>query len=175
MDVLIREEQEKDYKLIEDLVYMAFKTAEHADGDEHNLVSRLRKSDCYIKELSLVAELNGKIVGHIMTSKLYIKDGNKETLSSAIAPVAVVPKLQRAGIGSKLIKETLKIAKENGYKSMFVLGSEKYYPRFGFIESSLFGIEPPFEVPSENFMAIELKEDSLRGVKGHIIYAKEFY
>ncbi len=63
-------------------MYRAFKTDEHADGDEHNLVSRLRKSNAYIKELSLVAELDEKIVGHIMTSELYIKDNGKEVLSS---------------------------------------------------------------------------------------------
>jgi predicted N-acetyltransferase YhbS len=68
-------------------------------------VSRLRKSNSYIKELSLVAELDGKIVGYIMTSKLYIKDIDKEVLSSAIAPVAVEPDLQKSGAGSKMIRK----------------------------------------------------------------------
>lgn len=73
------------------------------------------------------------------------------------------------------MKETFKIAKELGYKSIFVLGSEKYYPRFGFETSTNFGISAPFEVPSENFMAIELTKGALENVCGNIVYAKEFF
>lgn len=83
--------------------------------------------------------------------------------------------IKKKGIGSKLINEGLDIAKELGYKSVIVLGSENYYPKFGFEEALNFGIKAPFEVPSSNFMAIELEENALKDVSGKVVYAKEFF
>ncbi|WP_306666837.1 MULTISPECIES: GNAT family N-acetyltransferase [unclassified Romboutsia] len=96
-------------------------------------------------------------------------------MSLALAPLSVHPDFQKMGVGRLLIKETFKIAKELGYESIFVLGSEKYYPRFGFEKSTNFGINAPFEVPSENYMAIELIKGALENVSGDIVYAKEFF
>lgn len=175
MKINIRREKLEDYDLINNVVFEAFKTAEHSDGNEHELVSRLRNSDCYIPELSLVATINDEIVGHIMMTKLFIDDGVNEHESLALAPVSIKPDFQRKGVGSKLINESLKIAKQMGYKSVIVLGSEKYYPKFGFVEALQYGIKVPFEVPSPNFMAIELKKDALKEVSGTVIYTKEFF
>lgn len=85
------------------------------------------------------------------------------------------PQYQDIGIGSKLIIEGLNIAKNLGFKSAIVLRSEKYYPKFGFKDALDFGIKAPFEVPSENFIVIELEENSLNNVSGVVIYAKEFF
>lgn len=175
MDINIREENSKDNSYVYNLIKKAFEGAEHSDGDEHNLVNRLRSSDNYIKELSLVAVVNEVIVGHIMFTKLFIINDNEKYESLALAPLSVLPDYQNKGIGKALINEGLKKAKALGYKSVIVLGSEKYYPRFGFKEALNFGIEAPFEVPSENFMAIELTKNSLKDVNGKVVYAKEFF
>lgn len=175
MEINIREENIKDNSYIYNLIKKAFEGAEHADGDEHNLVNRLRNSENYIKELSLVAVVNGDIVGHIMFTKLFIVNEDTKHESLALAPLSVLPNYQNKGIGSKLINEGLKRAKALGYNSVIVLGSEKYYPRFGFKEAIEFGIEAPFEVPSKNFMAIELVNNSLKDVNGKVVYAKEFF
>lgn len=175
MDINIREENIEDNSYIYNLIQKAFEGAEHSDGDEHNLVNRLRNSENYIKELSLVAIVDGVIVGYIMFTKLFIINGDKKHESLALAPLAVLPNYQNKGVGSQLINEGLKIAKALGYNSVIVLGSEKYYPQFGFKEASSFGIEAPFEVPSENFMAIELVKNSLNDVNGKVVYAKEFF
>lgn len=175
MKLHIRKEYSEDKNEIYELITKAFKSAEHSDGDEQNLVNRLRNSNSYIQNLSLVALDNEIIIGHIMFTKLSIVNDNNTYDSLALAPLSVSPDYQGKGVGSKLIEHGLKIAKELGYKSVIVLGSEKYYPRFGFKEASMFQIKAPFEVPSENFMAIELEKDSLNNVNGTVVYAKEFF
>jgi predicted N-acetyltransferase YhbS len=171
--MIIRQETEKDYSLTEQVVEEAFKEAEHASHDEHLFVHRIRESDAFIPELSLVAEIEDKIVGHILFSKMMIT-GHCECESLALAPVAVLPEYQRRGIGGKLIREGLRKAEELGYESVIVVGHKDYYPRFGFEKASKWGVQAPFEVPDEVFMAIELKKDALQGKSGVIRFAKEF-
>jgi predicted N-acetyltransferase YhbS len=175
MDIKIRQESEKDYKLSEIVIEKAFENEKYSDHKEHLLVAKLRKSDVFVPELCLVAELNEEIVGHIMLTKLLIKNGEKKYQSLALAPVSVLPAYQNKNIGSKLINESLKIAKEMDFKSVIVLGHDKYYPRFGFRPASKCGIKAPFDVPDESFMALELKDGSLDGIAGTVVYNKEFF
>lgn len=175
MDINIRQETEKDYKLSEAVVEKAFENAEQSDHKEQILVDKLRRSDAFIPELSLVAEYNKEIVGHIMLTKLFIKNEDDIYESLALAPVSVLPEYQNKGIGSKLINQSLKIAKELGYKSVIVLGHDKYYPRFGFKPASIWGIKAQFDVPDEAFMALELEAGSLEDVTGSVVYSKEFF
>ena len=167
--VEIRQENKNDYEEIYDVVKTAFETAEHSDGNEQDLVVALRNSDSFIPELSLVAIKDNKIVGHILFTK--IKIGNHEEL--ALAPLAVLPEYQKQGIGSKLIQQGHKIAKELGYHYSIVLGSETYYPKFGYVPAIQYGIKAPFEVSNENFMAIKLNDTDAE-IKGTVQYAKEF-
>ena len=174
MNISIRQEKEKDYEVSEKIVERAFKNAEHTDHKEHLLVAKLRKSDAFIPELSLVAEFDGEIVGHIMLTKLLIENEESKYDSLALAPVSVLPEHQNKGIGSKLISKSLKIAKEIGFKSVIVLGHDKYYPRFGFKPASTWGIKAPFDVPNEVFMALELENGNLEDNSGTVVYSKEF-
>ena len=116
----IRKEKPKDYKAIYAVVRDAFGSAEHADGNEQDLVNALRKGKAYIPELSLVAEENEKIIGHIMFTKARVG----ENVVLALAPLSVLPEYQRKGIGTALIKEGHRIAQELGYGYSVVLGSE---------------------------------------------------
>lgn len=165
----IRKEDENDYEEIYDVVKIAFKSAEHSDGNEQDLVVSLRNSNNFISELSLVASKENKIVGYILFTK--IKIGEYEEL--ALAPLAVLPEYQRQGIGKKLIEEGHKIAKKLGYHYSIVLGSEKYYSKFDYIPASRYGIIAPFKVPNENFMAIKLN-DTIKEITGIVKYAEEF-
>jgi len=175
MNINIRQETEKDYKLSETVVEKAFKNAEYTDHKEQILVDKLRKSDVFIPELSLVAESNKEIIGHIMLTKLFIENEDNRYKSLALAPVSVLPEYQNKGVGSKLINQSIKIAKELGFKSVIVLGHDKYYPRFGFKTASIWGIKAPFDVPDEAFMALELEDNSLDDVTGRVVYIKEFF
>lgn len=165
----IRQESKNDYDEVYNVVKKAFETAEHSDGNEHDLVDALRKSNSFIPELSLVAIEDSKIVGHILFTK--IKIGKSEEL--ALAPLAVLPEYQKQGIGSKLIEEGHKIAKNLGYHYSIVLGSENYYPKFSYIPAINYGIKAPFEVEDKNFMAIKLNDPKLK-IEGIVEYAKEF-
>ncbi len=166
---MIRQANEKDYEIIYDVVKTAFASAKHADGNEQELVNSLRAGDAYIPELSLVCELDGKIVGHIMFTKATVGD----TKVLALAPLSVLPEYQRQGIGQRLIAKGHEIARSMGYGYSIVLGSEKYYPKAGYLPADTYGIFPPFDVPRENFMTCKLN-DNATDIHGIIKYAKEF-
>ncbi|WBV61464.1 N-acetyltransferase [Chryseobacterium camelliae] len=173
--ITIRQEEEKDHQHVFQLIEEAFKSMEHSDHQEQFLVERLRQSEAFIPELSLVAENeHGEIVGHILFTKLKIINDSETFESLALAPVSVKPEFQNRGIGGQLITSGHLIAKKLGYGSVILIGHEKYYPMFGYQKTTNFGISFPFEVPEENGMAIELTENSLKNIKGTIKYPKEF-
>lgn len=174
MEVKIRQEKESDHKAVFNLIVQAFKNEELSDHKEQYLVERLRKSDAFIPELSIIAEINNTVVGHILTSKVKIKNPSNVFESLALAPVSVLPEFHGKGIGGKLINETHRVAKKLGFQSIILLGHETYYPRFGYTRADKFGIKFPFEVPPENCMAIELVEEGLKNVSGTVRYPKEF-
>jgi predicted N-acetyltransferase YhbS len=174
MNVKIRQESKGDYKAVSELIEAAFASEQMSNHREQFLVERLRKSNAFVPELSIVATFENKIVGHILLTKLKIKNAQDEFDSLALAPLAVLPEYQGHGIGGVLIKEAHKLAKKSGYKSIVLLGHEKYYPRFGYLQADKFGIRLPFDVPMENCMAIELVENGLKGVNGTVEYPAEF-
>ncbi|MBE7639737.1 GNAT family N-acetyltransferase [Salegentibacter sp. BLCTC] len=175
MDLIIRKENPEDFKAVFKLIEKAFENERMSDHKEQFLVERLRKSNAFVPQLSMVAETEKKIVGHILLTKLKIKNEHNEFESLALAPISVLPEYQRNGIGGMLIKEAHEKAKELGFQSVVLVGHEKYYPKFGYKQADLFGIKLPFEVPKENCMAIELTENGLENVSGMVKYPKEFY
>ncbi len=165
----IRREQPADYESVYQVVKNAFQTAQESDGNEQELVNALRQSVAFIPELSLVTEINGKIIAHILFTKLKI--GGHTAL--ALAPLSVLPIYQRQGIGTSLVQEGHQITRSLGYSYSVVLGSEKYYPRIGYMPAEKFGIQPCFKVPSKNFMACKLCENAPI-ISGIVEYAPEF-
>lgn len=175
MDIFIRQERTTDYKKTEEVIKKAFLNEQYSDKREHFLVSRIRKSDAFIPELSLVAcNESEDVVGHILLSKVEIINGDHAVESLALAPVSVTPKCQKQGIGTQLIHTALEKAKELGYHSVIVLGHKDYYPKFGFKSASLWNIRAPFDVPDDVFMALELTENALEDVQGIVQYSKAF-
>ncbi|MEJ5106362.1 GNAT family N-acetyltransferase [Chryseobacterium sp. MYb328] len=173
--ITIRKEEVKDYEAVFKLTEEAFRDMEHSDHQEHFLVEKLRKSEAFIPELSLVAEdEHGIVAGHILFTKLMIENGSEAFESLALAPVSVSPDFQNQGIGGQLIREGHLRAQKLGYQSVILIGHEEYYPRFGYEKTSNFGISFPFDIPEENGMAIELVEDGLKNKKGRVKYPKEF-
>jgi len=168
MDVKIRKEEEKDNKRVYEVNRLAFQ-----QENESKLIEKIRKGENFVPELSLVAEIDDEIVGHILFSKINII-GDAIFESLALAPMAVIPEFQKQGIGGKLIKKGIEKAKELGFDSIIVLGHKEYYPKFGFQKASKWGIKCPFDVPDEVFMAIELANKALENKAGTVKYPKEF-
>ncbi len=175
MDLRIRKEEFNDFKAVFTLVEEAFKEKEYSDHTEQFLVERLRSSDTFIPELSLVAEVHGKLVGHILLTKIKVKNDFEEFKSLAMAPVSVLPKFQGQGIGGKLILKAHNTAKKLGYESIILLGHKEYYSKFGYQQLDGFQISLPFDVPKENCMALELVKNALFKVNGVVEYPKAFF
>lgn len=165
----IRQEREADYPEIYRLVREAFDTAEHADGNEQDLVEALRKGPAYLPELALVAEEDGKLAGHILLTRARV--GDVPVL--VLAPLSVKPEFQRQGVGTALMREAHRIAGARGEDYIFVLGSERYYPRAGYRPAEELGVAVPAGIPSVNFMALRLRE-AARPLHGGLVYPPEF-
>lgn len=165
----IRPETKEDYLEIREVNVLAF------EGEaEATLIEKLRLSDAYIPKLSLVAQENGRIVGHILFSRITIEDGDKSYPALALAPMAVRPEFQNQGIGSQLVIKGLEKCKELGYRLVIVLGHPEFYPRFGFEPARKHGIEPPQPWPDEAFMVYKLADDETEKITGEVKYSKLF-
>ena len=163
----IRRETAADFTAIYSVNERAF-----GRPNEANLVDKLREKDKVT--LSLVAEENGRILGHVLFSPMTIKTESGSYPAVGLGPVAVLPEMQRQGIGSQLIKAGLGLCKELGETAVIVLGHPEYYPRFGFVPASQFGIRSTYDVPDEVFMALELEDGALNGRTGVAYYQPEF-
>lgn len=176
LEMTIRKEEEKDYDEVFALIKNAFEDEVYTDHKEQFLVARLRNSSSFIQDLSLVAEIDGQLVGYVLLTKIFIVHENApKTTSLALAPVAVLKKYQGKGIGAKLIQAAHEKASELKFASIILLGHEKYYPRFGYRLAKDYNIKLPFEAPDENCMVLELVEGALKNAPGTVEYPKEFY
>lgn len=169
MSVIIRTETHKDYREITRINDLAFE-----QKNEGVLVESIRKNPAFIRELSIVAEKDHVIVGHILFFPVEIVSGNNSYRSASLAPMSVHPGFQRQGIGGSLIRYGLQQCKVRGFKSVTVLGHPEYYTKFGFERASKWHIRAPIEVPDEAFMAIELVKDGLKGVSGVVEFPREY-
>jgi putative acetyltransferase len=138
---------------------------------EADLVDSLRQRGAYT--LSLVAEKEGQVVGHILFTPVMI-EGEERGEAVALGPVAVLPDYQNQGIGTQLIRAGLAACHERGDDVVAVLGHSAYYPRFGFVPSVRVGIRSEYDVPDELFMIAELSLGALAGQTGIVKYQPEF-
>jgi len=168
IDAIVRCEHTDD--LQERNVVRSINEAAFGRPDEADLVDSLRREGAAL--LSLVAEVEQRIVGHILFSRMSIETSNGPVPAAALAPVAVLPDLQRRGIGERLIRHGLDLLRERGERIVIVLGHPDYYPRFGFSSEKARFLESPF--PPEAFMAMELISGALEGIRGKVRYPAAF-
>jgi putative acetyltransferase len=163
----IRSEQPEDITAIHEVHELAF-----GRPDEADLVGILCARGK--ATLSLVAVENGRIVGHILFSPVTIESGDRTFPAVGLAPMAVLPGQQRRGIGGRLVKAGLVECRNAGYDCVVVLGHPTYYPRFGFVPASRYGIRSEYEVPDEAFMILAWQPEVLRDRSGVVRYQPEF-
>ena len=177
MNVYIRLEEPKDYRTVEELTRAAFNTPDRVSRSkigcpmEHHMVHKLREKDG-IMNLSFVAEVDGKIVGHIIYSNAYIlqPDGSKVDVLN-FGPISVLPELQKMGIGGALMRHSIERAKQQGHGAILFFGHPEYCPRFGFVDAKAFGITTCDGENFPAFMAMELKERFFENISGKFIEA----
>jgi putative acetyltransferase len=138
--------------------------------DEADLVDRLRTDGVTL--LSLVAEAETGIAGHLVFSRMSIVTAGGSVPAVALAPMAVLPAHQRRGIGGRMIRRALEMLRERGERIVMVVGHPDYYPRFGFSSEMARCLKSPF--PPEVLMAIELSPGALEGVRGRLRYPDAF-
>ncbi|WP_417849206.1 GNAT family N-acetyltransferase [Thalassoglobus sp.] len=166
MNVTIRPESIKDWQSIWRVNQAAF------EGDaEANLVNALR--DGGFVDVSIVAEVGGKVVGHILFSRITIETKSETIDALSLAPMAVMPSHQRQGLGTMLVESGLAACREQGQRIVVVLGHPEFYPRFGFSAALAQKLESPFG-SGEAWMAMDLSEESLNGIEGRIEYSPPF-
>jgi putative acetyltransferase len=164
----IRDETTEDHSAVRTINQRAFSRSEEA-----KLVDTLRESCADL--LSLVAEWDGQIVGHILFSPATIGTEHGIVYGMGLAPMAVLPDCQRQGIGSSLVRHGLALLVDRGCPFVIVLGHPGYYPRFGFEPASKYGITSQWEgIPDDAFMILVLDESSMVGVSGVARYRDEF-
>jgi putative acetyltransferase len=165
LETLIRDETPDDHDAIREVNRLAF-----GQDDEGRLVDALRAGG-HVRA-SLLAEVDGRVVGHILFSALPIATPLGTVEAMALAPMAVIPDLQRRGIGSALVREGLRTCAGRGQRVVVVLGHPAFYTRFGFTPELARRLKAPFSGPA--FMALELIPGALEGIEGEVRYPAPF-
>lgn len=163
MKITIRPEEPKDIDLIRSVVFRAFRSQ-----NEPRLIDRLRKE--VTATLSLVAEVDGRIAGHILFSPMSLDPDIYHYAIFGLAPLAVAPEFQKQGIGSKLVRQGLDLGLSLHWSAVFVLGSSGYYQRFGFETASKYALYCEYDVLEEDFMVISLRAHTLDLLHGTAFY-----
>lgn len=170
-EVIIRAEQPTDAESVFRLQIEAFGGRE----EESKMAERVRASEGYIPELSLIAiEKDGSLIGHALFSKAEVVDEDLRYDVVVLGPIAVQPSCQKQGVGGLLIREGLRLTGALGYSHVFLIGHPSYYPKFGFEPARPHGFDlKQFEVPNEVFMVNILCQNA--GIKGELRYPPAFF
>jgi predicted N-acetyltransferase YhbS len=175
IDLIIRNEEERDYRTVEQVVREAFWNLYVPGCSEHYMLHNLRESNDFIPELDFVAEKAGQIVGQIAYSRGIIKckqGEEKEVIT--FGPVSVLPAFQKRGIGSTLIIHTINLARDMGYPAICIYGDPRYYSRFGFRCAEKYEIKTADDKFAVALQGLELKQGALNNVSGRFIESAAF-
>lgn len=155
--MIIRNELESDFETISAVIKAAFENHPHSNQTEQFIVKALRAANALT--VSLVAEVDGKVVGYIAFSPVTISDGSHNWYG--LGPVSVLPEFQKQGIGKSLIYEGLSLLKALEAKGCVLVGDLNYYEQFGFRNRSDLILDG---VPQEYFLALTFEKNEARGV-----------
>jgi putative acetyltransferase len=167
--MIVRQELPDDAAEVRGVVVAAFTRDDGAEPTEARLLDELRGCAGWIPELSLVAVVDGRVVGHAVCTRGFVA----EVPCLGLGPIGVAPRTQRSGVGSALMHTMLGCATGMGERLIALLGSPVYYSRFGFGPSTEFGVEPPDPNWGDHFQ-VRLLQTADPGVRGGFAYADPF-
>lgn len=166
MNIQLRLEQPADYRETENVVRAAFWNHYSPGCNEHYLVHIMRGHPAFVPELNCVAVENGRIVGHIAYLKTVIKeDDGQEPEVLSLGPISVLPEYQRRGVGGRLIEHTRRLARDMGFRAIFLYGDPAYYSRRGFISAERLGIRTENNMYAAALHACALNDEALSRIK----------
>ena len=176
MEITIRNEEEQDYRVVEEVTREAFWNLYIPGAMEHFIAHSIRKHPDYLPELSFVIELDGEIIGSIMYTRARVVDeeGIEHPLVS-FGPVSILPKYHRQGFGRKLIEHSISEAKRLGHKAIILGGFPYHYHPYGFVGSKKYNIAMPDGKFYTGIMVLPLYEDALAGISGTVHFSEALY
>lgn len=175
-DYIIRLEEESDYKEVENLIREAFWNVYCPGCSEHYIVHKYRNRKGFVKELSLVLEIDNKLIGYIMYVNTVIKtfEGNDIPVM-LFGPLGILPEYQHLGYGSLLLKYSMEKAKNMGIGAIVITGNMNFYGRFGFQYGKSKGIYYKDDPDSDYFLVKELNKHFLDGITGTFKEPKGYF
>ena len=175
MENIIRQSKETDFRETENLTRESFWDLYKPGSDEHFVLHKIRKSNCYIGELDLILINGEKIIGHIICTKAKVVDSmNNQYLVLCVGPFSILNEYQKKGYGVKLMEYCIEKSKELGYVAMILFGNPSYYHRFGFRNAIEYGICTRGGMNFDPFMVKELQRDGLKGIQGKFYEDESF-
>jgi predicted N-acetyltransferase YhbS len=177
MDIKLRQENPSDYIELSKAIMDAYADVPYSNHKEQDMVARLRKSDAFIPQLSILAhDEHGTIAGHVLLTKIEIANKGIIYKALALAPLSIRPSYQNKGVGKLLVLESHRVAKSMGYNFIVILGIPNYYPKFGYQLASKYDIKFPIKIADTNALIIALNGADYSTITGGtVIYSKEFF
>jgi predicted N-acetyltransferase YhbS len=173
-EIITRTERPDDGPTIAAVVLRAYANVTYSDHREHLMIERLRRTKAYDSTLSILAEIDGEVVGHILLTQAHIFGPRSSVATLALAPLSVVPEHQASGVGKRLVGAAHGQAFNLGFGSIVLVGIPSYYPQFGYEPLSRYPITLPFDAPSENCMILPLTPHALTDVTGIVTYPESW-
>lgn len=176
MAINIRLEEEKDYRVVEEVTREAFWNLYLPGAVEHFLAHSIRTSSDFIPELTFVIELDDQVIGSIMYTKAKVIDnaGNEHSVIT-FGPVSILPEYHRQGYGRMLIEHSIAEAKKQGFRAIILGGYPYHYHPYGFVGTKKYNISMPDGKFYTGIMALPLYEGALDGISGSIHFSDDMY
>ncbi len=173
MNILVRNEEEKDFRRVEEIARDAFWNLYFPGGHEHAVVHKMRSHEDFIKGLAFVIEVDGEVQGAIFYTHSHIvkKDGTTVPTIS-FGPVFIAPQFHRKGLGRELITYSIERVREKGYSAIITLGYPYHYQPYGFMGGKNYGISQADGKFYKGLLVLPLYNDALKDVEGYIEFSE---